>query len=103
MRRTRSCSPVPACGEGGPGWGAGVDLAGLQGEWTVQLVAWRRRRLLNKLADFRRQYRDADKRQVGREVSLQGGDSSATAGGGLAAPDLSPSGLAIEHEQTGEV
>jgi RNA polymerase sigma-70 factor (ECF subfamily) len=63
-----------------------------------ELRAWLRRLLLNHLADFRSLYREAAKRQAGREVPLQGSDSSA---GGPAVADAgpSPSYLAMAQEQ----
>ena len=75
------------------------DFATFQGTHEAELLAWLRRLLLNNLADFTRQYRDTAKRQIGQEVRLEGGDSSAERGGGLAAAWLSPSGEAMAHEQ----
>src|SRR5436190_23322173 len=39
-----------------------------QGDSEVELLAWLRRLLLNNLANFARQYRDTNKRRLGREV-----------------------------------
>ena len=75
------------------------DFAHFQGNTEAELLQWLRRLLLNNLADFTRQYRATDKRQIDREVRLEGGDSSAERGGGLAAGLPSPSGEAMAHEQ----
>ena len=74
-------------------------FAHFQGNTQAELLQWLRRLLLNNLADFTRQYRDTAKRQIGQEVRLEGGDSSAERGGGLAAAWPSPSGEAMAHEQ----
>src|SRR5262245_12037270 len=51
------------------------------GDVEVELRAWLRRLLLNNLADFRRFYREAEKRDTGREVPLgPGGPRGITAG-----------------------
>jgi RNA polymerase sigma-70 factor, ECF subfamily len=75
------------------------DFAHFQGHTEGELLQWLRRLLLNNLADFTRLYRETDKRQIEREVPLEGGDSSAERGGGLAAALPSPSGEAMAHEQ----
>ncbi len=75
------------------------DFAHFRGATEAELLHWLRRLLLNNLADFTRQYRDTAKRQIGQEVRLDGGDSSAERGGGLAAALPSPSGEAVAHEQ----
>jgi RNA polymerase sigma-70 factor (ECF subfamily) len=75
------------------------DFAHFQGNTEAELLQWLRRLLLNNLADFTRQYRDTAKRQIGHEVRLEGDDSSAERGGGLAAALPSPSGEAMAHEQ----
>ena len=75
------------------------DFAGFQGDSPEELRAWLRRLLLNNVANFTRQYRDRAKRDVGREVSLQAGDSSHERGAGLATDTPSPSGQAMAHEQ----
>jgi RNA polymerase sigma-70 factor (ECF subfamily) len=75
------------------------DFARFQGDSEAELLPWLRRLLLHNLADFTRRYREADKRQVDREVALEGGDSSTERGGGLAAALPSPSGAALAQEQ----
>jgi RNA polymerase sigma-70 factor (ECF subfamily) len=73
-------------------------FAKFEGNTEAELLQWLRRLLLNNLADFTRQYRETDKRQIDREVRLEG-DSSDERGGGLAAAWPSPSGEAMAHEQ----
>ncbi len=46
------------------------------GDSEEELLAWLRRLLLNNVTDFRRRYRDTDKRNAEREVGLQGDTSS---------------------------
>src|SRR5262245_5855394 len=46
------------------------DFARFYGTSQQELLVWLRRILLNNLADARRRYRGADKRNVGREVAL---------------------------------
>jgi RNA polymerase sigma-70 factor, ECF subfamily len=75
------------------------DFPRFQGDTEAELLQWLRRLLLNNVTDFTRQFRDAAKRQVEREVALDDGGSSADAGGGLAADLPSPSGEALAHEQ----
>jgi RNA polymerase sigma-70 factor (ECF subfamily) len=75
------------------------DFAHFHGNTDTELLQWLRRLLRNNLADFTRQYRDTAKRQIGQEVRLEGGDSSAERGGGLAAAWPSPSGEAMANEQ----
>jgi RNA polymerase sigma-70 factor (ECF subfamily) len=75
------------------------DLDQFSGRSARELKGWLRRILRNNLANFFRRYRGADKRQVGREVSLdrdQSGDGSADC---LVSSTLSPSGQAILSEQ----
>jgi len=75
------------------------DFAHFHGNTDTELLQWLRRLLRNNLADFTRQYRDTAKRQIGQEVRLEGDDSSAERGGGLAAAWPSPSGEAMAREQ----
>jgi RNA polymerase sigma-70 factor (ECF subfamily) len=74
-------------------------FADFHGTSTEELRRWLRRILLNNLVSFARRYRDADKRQVSREVALQTGSSSADVKGAIPADPLSPSGEAIKREQ----
>ncbi len=75
------------------------DFAGFHGDSADELRAWLRRLLLNNVANFSRQYRERAKRDVGREVALETGDSSRERGAGLAADTPSPSAQAMAHEQ----
>jgi RNA polymerase sigma-70 factor (ECF subfamily) len=74
------------------------DFGHFQGTSEDELLHWLRRLLLNNLADFTRQYRETGKRQIDREIRLEGGDSSDERGG-LAASLPSPSNEAIAIEQ----
>jgi RNA polymerase sigma-70 factor, ECF subfamily len=75
------------------------DFAGFHGDSADELRAWLRRLLLNNVANFTRQYRTRAKRDVGREVSLEAGNSSHERGASLATATPSPSGQAMVHEQ----
>ncbi len=68
------------------------------GTTEAELLAWLRRLLLNNLADFRRLYLEAAKRQAGRETPLADG-SSDDLGDELAAPGPTPSGIVMGDEQ----
>jgi RNA polymerase sigma-70 factor (ECF subfamily) len=74
------------------------DFAGFRGTSEAELLAWLSRLLLNNAGNFARLYRGTGKRDIGREVILAAGDSSA-AGPDPAADTPSPSGLAMENEQ----
>lgn len=71
-------------------------FARFQGESQVDLLAWLRAILLNKVATFSRQYLDTDKRQVGREVAL---DAGSALGGDLSADTPTPSTHLARKEQ----
>jgi RNA polymerase sigma-70 factor (ECF subfamily) len=71
-----------------------------RGDSEADLLAWLRRLLLNNLADFRAQFREADKRRITREVSLDAGDSWGSHVPSLAAQGPSPSDVAMEHEDS---
>ncbi len=75
------------------------DFAQFQGLSVEALRAWLRRLLLNNVANFTRDFRQRAKREVGRELPLEGGGSSNERGAGLAADIPSPSGQAVAHEQ----
>jgi RNA polymerase sigma-70 factor (ECF subfamily) len=70
-----------------------------RGQTDDELRAWLRRLLLHNVVDFTRQYRDAEKRQVGREQHLGLGDSSSELGLGIPDRQPSPSAGAVQHEQ----
>jgi RNA polymerase sigma-70 factor (ECF subfamily) len=76
------------------------DFGRFQGSSPEELRAWLRQVLLHNVGAFTRRYRTAEMRAVGREVSLQADGSSFGQDEGLAESALSPSGVAIEHEQT---
>ena len=65
-----------------------------------ELLAWLRRVLLNNVANFACAYRETEKRNVGREVELEAGRSSADWRGGLIGETLTPSGYVMKEEQT---
>jgi len=69
------------------------------GDTEAELLAWLRRMLLNNLIDFRRLYWQTAKRQAGKEISLEEGSSSFLGDARLAAPEPTPSGIAMEDEQ----
>jgi RNA polymerase sigma-70 factor (ECF subfamily) len=77
------------------------DFGRFRGNAEGELLAWLRRLLLNNLANFARAYRDAEKRQVGREVGLAA--DPAWPGGGLAAKTPAPADEAAALESAREV
>jgi RNA polymerase sigma-70 factor (ECF subfamily) len=76
------------------------DFARFEGGSEAELLAWLHRMLLNNLISFTRRYREADKRQVGREVAWSS-DSSSGTGAGVPADAPSPSRqmMAVEQAQ----
>ena len=62
--------------------------------------AWLRQVLLHNVGAFTRRFRATSKRAVGLEVAIDGGLSAAGTNEPKAASNLSPSGVAIEHEQS---
>jgi RNA polymerase sigma-70 factor (ECF subfamily) len=68
-----------------------------RGETEGELLAWLRQLLLNNLVSFRRLF-VAGRRHVGREVNLDGRDTSSP-GHQLRGPAPSPSEQAIGHER----
>jgi RNA polymerase sigma-70 factor (ECF subfamily) len=75
------------------------DFGRFQGTSEAELLAWLRQLLLHRLANFRRRFRQTKKRGIGREVALEGDNSSLGRGGGLVADIPSPSGEVIADEQ----
>ena len=75
------------------------DFARFQGSSPDELRAWLRQVLLHNVGAFTHRFRGTTKRAVGREVALAAGGSSADLGPDLAGSTLTPSGVAIEHEQ----
>ena len=75
------------------------DFARFQGSSPDELRAWLRQVLLHNVGAFTRRFRATSKRAVGLEVAIQAGGSVAGPDEPKAASNLSPSGIAIEHEQ----
>jgi RNA polymerase sigma-70 factor (ECF subfamily) len=73
------------------------DFAGFRGSTDKELLAWLRRLLLNNLSNFSRDYREAAKRSIEREVPLDNG--SAGAAEAVPSDSLSPSAHALAGEQ----
>jgi RNA polymerase sigma-70 factor, ECF subfamily len=70
-----------------------------EGRGEAELLAWLRQILLGKLADADRKFRRTGKREIARELALDGLDSAAWQGPGLASdPTESPSRVAMAHE-----
>ena len=75
------------------------DFARFQGSSPEELRAWLRQVLLHNVGAFTRRYRGTTKRSVEREVALPADSSSANREPDLAGSTLTPSGVAMEHEQ----
>ena len=75
------------------------DFDQFQGTTEQDLLHWLRRVLLNNVANFARAYRSTGKRDVGREIELEGGRSSADWRSALAGDAASPSGVVMHQEQ----
>ncbi len=75
------------------------DFEQFQGASPEALRAWLRQVLVNNVGTFTRRFRATSKRAVRREVGFLAGGSSAENDPGLAGSAVSPSGLAMEHEQ----
>lgn len=75
------------------------DFGTFSGHQRQELLAWLRRILLHNLANAKRKYRDTSKRELSREVFLDGFDSST--GRPVELPDVqsSPSSIALEQER----
>jgi RNA polymerase sigma-70 factor (ECF subfamily) len=76
------------------------DFGRFQGSSVEELRAWLRQILLYNVGAFTRRFRGTEMRTVAREVSLQADGSSSRPNEGPAESALSPSGVAIEHEET---
>jgi RNA polymerase sigma-70 factor, ECF subfamily len=79
------------------------DFARFQGASEKELLAWLRQILLHNLAHFQRTYRGTAKRDLEREVSLPGPDSSSEGGVDVAAQTPSPSQQAAAREEADNV
>jgi RNA polymerase sigma-70 factor, ECF subfamily len=75
------------------------DFEQFQGSSPEELRAWLRQVLLHNLGAFTRKFRATSKRAIALEIALQANGSAAGVGDGLAGSNLSPSAVAIEHEQ----
>jgi RNA polymerase sigma-70 factor (ECF subfamily) len=75
------------------------DFKQFDGNTEADLLNWLRRVLRNNVANFARSYRATGKREVGREVELEAGRSSADWRGALACDAASPSRLVMQAEQ----
>ncbi len=74
-------------------------FARFHGNAEAELLLWLRRLLLNNLLDFRRHYYQTEKRDAGREVQLETGNSSTGREGNLAGAEPTPSNVAVAQEQ----
>jgi RNA polymerase sigma-70 factor (ECF subfamily) len=74
------------------------DFGRFQGDTEAELLAWLRRLLLNNVISFTRLYRETAKRQVGREVALEGDGSASRCGLEPCAGGDSPSDLLVQAE-----
>jgi RNA polymerase sigma-70 factor, ECF subfamily len=75
------------------------DFAQFGGASPGELRAWLRQVLVHNVGAFTRRFRATSKRAVSREIGFGFGGSSAGNDPGVAGSALSPSGVAIEHEQ----
>ena len=74
-------------------------FAAFAGTTEGELQAWLRQILLNHCRNLRQTYRDTQKRDVGRELALDGLSSIAGAGMRPSSGQLSPSGCAMASEE----
>jgi RNA polymerase sigma-70 factor (ECF subfamily) len=75
------------------------DFKQFQGSSPDEFRAWLRQVLLNNLGAFTRRFRTTSKRSIALEIALSANGSSPGVGDRLAESNLSPSAVAIEHEQ----
>ena len=75
------------------------DFRRFRGESPGEFRVWLRRILLNNLGTFARQYRDTGKREVAREVAINGEGSRGVLVFDVAAPPSSPSAKLVAREQ----
>jgi RNA polymerase sigma-70 factor, ECF subfamily len=75
------------------------DFARFHGTSPDELRAWLRQVLLNNVGAFSRRFVATSKRAVAREVALQADGTSVGIDDVVAGSAVSPSALAIEHEQ----
>jgi RNA polymerase sigma-70 factor (ECF subfamily) len=75
------------------------DFANFTGLTEDELRAWLRRILLNNVSNFRRFHLDTEKRDAGRERSIEPDSSGNDASPDLASPQQTPSQWAIKNER----
>lgn len=76
------------------------DFAGFRGGNERELMSWLRQILLHNVANFSRQYRQTEKRQLSREISLGGDESGARfVHRNYPAKALSPVASAVQSEE----
>jgi RNA polymerase sigma-70 factor (ECF subfamily) len=75
------------------------DFKQFQGSSPDEFRAWLRQVLLHNVGAFTRRFRTTSKRAIALEIALSADGSAAGVGDGLAESNLSPSAVAIEHEQ----
>jgi RNA polymerase sigma-70 factor (ECF subfamily) len=78
---------------------AAAKLERFTGHTREELFAWLRRILLNHLANVTQAFRATDKRQLGREVSLDGRSADRDTPAELAGDDETPSAKMMAREQ----
>jgi RNA polymerase sigma-70 factor, ECF subfamily len=76
------------------------DFKQFHGTSQPEVLAWLRRILLNNLGNVRRRYVETDKRQIGRELPLEGNGRGAAVLQSLALDASSPSGRAAANEDS---
>jgi RNA polymerase sigma-70 factor (ECF subfamily) len=76
------------------------DFAGFRGVSREELRGWLRQILAHNVANFSRHYQGTARRDVAREVPLEQAPPGRDAARQLAAADPSPSGAAIQDEET---
>jgi RNA polymerase sigma-70 factor (ECF subfamily) len=76
------------------------DFAQFEGKTHAEVLAWLRQILLNNLSNFRRRYAASDKREISRELSLDGSGPDGELKRSLATDASSPSGRAAANEES---
>ena len=74
------------------------DFEKFAGTTEAELLAWLRQVLMNNLVNFSRRYRETAKRDLDREVQLDGGTSSVDWRGTLVGKESPPSGKIVARE-----
>jgi RNA polymerase sigma-70 factor (ECF subfamily) len=76
------------------------DFGQFHGTTQAEVIAWLRRILLNNLSNARRRYVEAGKRQIGRELPLEGNSPGIAHARSLAVDSSSPSSRAAANEES---